>query len=614
MGENMRDMTLNLIVNSQVDRVKDFNKELKKTQNGIENTQNKVGWLSKSLRRLFGAYALFAGAKGFIKTYRQIDLVQRSLSALTGGVAEGAKHFEFLKNAAFQTGTGIMEVAKAYRGYYYAAKTAGLSNEELQNSFMGVMVGARVLGANKVQVSGAMLALEQMLNKTTVQAEEMNRQLGNAISGAREMAAEAMGMSVAEFTQKMQKKQIKSAEFVKKFGDYMYKQFKEKLPEAMKSLDAQVVNLSNAWILLQKELGDMGIGRELVRIVAALMRLIQSPKLLWTVRTLGAGFASILKLVGDCIDQIKMIVFLLGPVVLGGLVDKLIKGVIALVMWIRAGNLALSTTQKFFVGLTIAFLFIEDFIYFLMGKKSLLQLALTGDESMSTMERIVTQLIEIGGALGTIYFFVWSLSKFKGVLTNLFGKKLPKLNAGEGGIAETAKGGVSVGGGGAGIGIAGKQAAETSKILKSSGQPFTRAEIDLMKKNAAKDAFKNAKYIKSASRVGLKGLPYLGEGLIIYDVLDQAYTKSGGIDYKRLGAPVPGVGFAGYVPELTKTETYAPNITYSPQTKIDVHGNSPQEILAQIKGFLDERDRNFWTKITNPATNLIPSFAGGQRN
>ena len=42
MSENMRDMTLNLIVNSQVNKIKEFNKNLKDTKASIDNVSQKI--------------------------------------------------------------------------------------------------------------------------------------------------------------------------------------------------------------------------------------------------------------------------------------------------------------------------------------------------------------------------------------------------------------------------------------------------------------------------------------------------------------------------------------------------------------------------------------------
>ena len=54
-------------------------------------------------------------------------------------------------------------------------------------------------------------------------------------------------------------------------------------------------------------------------------------------------------------------------------------------------------------------------------------------------------------------------------------------------------------------------------------------------------------------------------------------------------------------PILDKTETYSPEIHYEPKYEINATNMTPE----QLKAMLDERDRNFWTSLLNPATMLL---------
>ena len=603
MAENMRDMTLNLIVNSQVNKVKEFNKNLKDTKDNIDNVTQKTGWLDKSLRRLFGAYFGIKGIKSLINTYRQIDMVQRSLNALTGSAEMGAKHFEFLKKASFQTGTGLMQVAKAYRGYYYAAKTAGLADEELQHSFLGVMIGARVLGANNQQVGGAMLALEQMLNKTTVQAQEMNLQLGNAISGAKEMAAEAMGMSVPEFVDRMQKKMINSAEFVRKFGDYMYKTFINKLPEAMKSLDASVVNMQNAWILFQKEvMGGIrgGMGQAITKLSATIMKILLSPKIIQFAHAIGFALEQVVNVLNFVVNNLTTIIMLLSPVMLGGLLDKIVVLLKDAVKWIAAGNLQLSATQVMLFRILVLLAGVQEIIAFFTPMEGALETAILGKDQ-SWIDRVQYLL----GGLTSIYFMLDAIMGFKmtkGVFSWLGGTKAVKGIKSWAGVGKNATKATEVV----------KDGGELSKILKPSGQNFTRAEIDLMKSGTTTGTKTIGKGL--FSKVGTK---LAGLGTVAWLATLGEVINAGNQNVSKMGInpmSISPYGFAQPInytpPQLNKTETIAPTINYEPKYHIEANSMT----VEQLRAMLDERDRNFWTSLTNPTTRLVPNFSLGGNN
>ena len=569
------------------------------------------------------------GIKSLVNTYRQIDMVQRSLNALTGSAEMGAKHFEFLKKAAFQTGTGLMQVAKAYRGYYYAAKTAGLADEELQHSFLGVMIGARVLGANNQQVGGAMLALEQMLNKTTVQAQEMNLQLGNAISGAKEMAAEAMGMSVPEFVDKMQKKMINSAEFVRKFGDYMYKTFINRLPEAMKSLDASVVNMQNAWLLFQTEvMGGIrgGMGQALTKLARLIMQVLLSPKIKQMAHAIGFALEQVVNILNFLVQNLSTIIFLLGPVMLGGLLDKIIVLLKEAVAWIAAGNLQLSATQIMLFRILVLLAGVQEIIAFFTPMEGALETAILGKDQ-SWIDRIQYLL----GGLTSIYFMLDAILGFrmtKGLLGWLGGTKAVKGIKSWAGVGKQAKT------------VATVAEKEAPILLDQYGRPLVREATKTTTKAVAKGG---ASWLGRFAGVGSKAAPFLGAaGRFLgpvgalwsgFDMLSDNYRnekekqqsiermrKQREIDAKLknmdmyISAPSSkGFNFGGLMnytpPQLNKTETIAPTINYEPKYHIEANSMTPE----QLRAVLDERDRNFWTSLTNPTARLMPNFLGGNQ-
>ena len=621
MAENMRDMTLNLIVNSQVNKVKEFNKNLKDTENSIARTSNKIGWLGKTLKRFFGAYMGVNLIKDLVNTHRKLDLVRRSLNALTGSAQMGAKHFEFIKKAAFETGTEIESIAKAYRGYYYAAKTAGLADEELQHSFLGVMVGARVLGSGKMSVSGAMLALEQMLNKTTVQAEEMNRQLGNAISGAREMAAEAMGMSVAEFTEKMQKKQIQSAEFVKKFGDYMYKTFIKKLPEAMKSLDANIVNLKNAWLLFKMEIMDKGAGREITKIVRTLMQIIMSPKTRVAIIAIGKALNFVFTIIRYLVDNIKIIMYFMAPFMIGAALTRTVDILKKVVLWIDATNGSLATTQRLLLSLLVSLSAAKTIAEEIAGK-GLIKEITTGEREEVDPEtgEVKKYRVGKGGKVArsvALYGYTelvasvlarkpfaltralgGGLSKIPmiGKLGTAIGSKLPKEGIWAN-IVKWAKQGEK-----AGEVAKEAKAIETvreSLILNKAGKPFILGKGITEVSNVAK-----ASQMSKLGTFAKSFIPFASTGAMAaffdYWLLGNL-MHAGNKNVSKMGINPMSISPYGFAqplgirppqaPSLEKTETIAPTINYNPQYNIDARGMSPE----QLQQTLQRHDENFWS-------------------
>ena len=93
-----------------------------------------------------------------------------------------------------------MAHALAQRG-----ETAGLRMEDVRNIFTGVSMAASKLGLDAESTQGIFKALEQMMSKGTIGAEELRHQLGDRLPGAFTIMARALGVTTEKLTEMMSK-------------------------------------------------------------------------------------------------------------------------------------------------------------------------------------------------------------------------------------------------------------------------------------------------------------------------------------------------------------------------------------------------------------------------
>lgn len=261
--------------------------------------------LAKSFRRAFGIFFGIQGIRNIVQTYTKLDDLQRVLNGISGGAEEGAKQFAFLKREAFRTATDIDIVAESYKNFYSAAKGAGFSMGQAQGMFSAILTAGRGIGANQQQIGGALVALEQMLSKGKVSAEELRKQLGNALPGAMQIAARAMGVTNQQF-QEMLKNGISSVEFVQKFAQQAEKELGKNLAENVKSLNSELTNLATAWkLLIYETMKEGGTGESLAKAVREITKLLVSPTLHKALNLIGKALAFVIK-------HIKLILLLFG--------------------------------------------------------------------------------------------------------------------------------------------------------------------------------------------------------------------------------------------------------------------------------------------------------------
>lgn len=246
--------------------------------------------LAKSFRRAFGIFFGIQGIRSVIQTTRDLDLLQKSIKGLTGSVQD----WQFLRQEAYRTGTSLKTIARAYKNFYSAARGSGFNGNQIQGMFSGLLTAGRGIGANQQQIGGALVALEQMLSKGKVSAEELRKQLGNALPGAVEIAQRAMGVTGAQF-EEMMKKGISAAEFVPKFIAQAEKELGKGFKENIKSLDFALVNLNTAWMEFQANILRGEAGEALAQLVRDVTKILRSQTLLRFVQMIGKALTVIIK-------------------------------------------------------------------------------------------------------------------------------------------------------------------------------------------------------------------------------------------------------------------------------------------------------------------------------
>lgn len=267
----------------------------------LENkAMKKTSVLSNSLKRMFvGVLGTFA-VKSIMDATVKLDTLQRSMSALAGSEAGGKSQLAFLRMEAERLGQSFEVIADSYKNLFAAGVGAGWSSTEIQNVFSSVLEAGTVLGSSKQQIGGALLALEQMISKGKVSMEELRRQLGNALPGAMQIAAKAMGVTSEEL-QEMLKNGLVAEDFVKRFARTLHDEYANKVPLASRTLRAELERLGNAVFFLQTALLDGDNMQGVAEAIRQITQLISSPVFLKTINGIG-------KLVGFLAKNIKLII------------------------------------------------------------------------------------------------------------------------------------------------------------------------------------------------------------------------------------------------------------------------------------------------------------------
>jgi len=144
--------------------------------------------------------------------------MQRTMSVLSAATGDAAASLKMVIAESRRTGQQFSELAKGYAQLAAAARGTTLEGKGVQSMFKAINTAALALRLDVNQTKGALKALEQMISKGTVSSEEMRQQLGERLPGAFRLAADAAGLTTAEFSKQLAQGKILAEDLLPKLA------------------------------------------------------------------------------------------------------------------------------------------------------------------------------------------------------------------------------------------------------------------------------------------------------------------------------------------------------------------------------------------------------------
>lgn len=219
------------------------------SRQALSYTQRLRGEMLSMATTAIGLYAALNQASDALNTYNQRQaMVNGLMVANKGDRAATASDLAYIKSEADRLGIAINQLGGGFTKFSVAAAGAGVSSYNTKKIFTSVAEAGRVMNLSAEDSNGIFLALTQMMSKGKIQAEELRGQLGERLPGAFNLMAEALGVTVGELNNMLDKGQVLANEdtFVK-FADVMTAKFSGQLPAALRSLSSDLGRLQNAW-------------------------------------------------------------------------------------------------------------------------------------------------------------------------------------------------------------------------------------------------------------------------------------------------------------------------------------------------------------------------------
>lgn len=139
---------------------------------------------------LFNAVAAGYSFKELVNTGREMMQLELMLKTVSGSQAVFNDNLEFTKKVANELGIDIQNLTESYAKFYLAGKPL-FTRDVMQEAFKGSQTYFRLLGMQPEKIKLANKAIEQMMNKQRVNAEELKGQLAEHATGTLQFFADA---------------------------------------------------------------------------------------------------------------------------------------------------------------------------------------------------------------------------------------------------------------------------------------------------------------------------------------------------------------------------------------------------------------------------------------
>ncbi|HAV9928695.1 TPA: tape measure protein, partial [Escherichia coli] len=269
-----------------------------------DRAANSLDNLSSAAVRAAGA---FISMQAVINSYRQIMEVglqrassERSIDFVFGDQSTQVK--KFIQDLTQITGMDTTETQAQFASFGASATTTmGLEgSEELFKNLTGF---ARLMGRSDEQIQRALTAVSQMASKGQVMAEELKGQLSEALPGATQAFAKALGLTEKQLFDKMKNGDVKASDALPKFAKELGSQIDSRggWKAIQDSTQTMLGNLKNTW---NNSLTDIFKGSEdgLQDFTRSLTTLLNS--LGGSGKSLGEHFGDLMKSMSNGVDNL----------------------------------------------------------------------------------------------------------------------------------------------------------------------------------------------------------------------------------------------------------------------------------------------------------------------
>ena len=230
--------------------------QLRKDIGGVKSPVNE---LKNTFAALGAAVGVGALAKSFLDAGVYMDRMTKALSNISGGIKPAIESIQYLRSESQRLGQVFQDQVKGYTLLAAATRGTVLAGRQTEQMYSDLMEATTAFQLSQEDAYLSVRAIQQMLNKGKIQAEEFRGQFGERIPAAFEALKVVLGKTDQQISVMMERGQLYSADIVPSLLRVIALMNKSGLAESTKSAQAEINRLKNAWFEFRASIMDSGI-------------------------------------------------------------------------------------------------------------------------------------------------------------------------------------------------------------------------------------------------------------------------------------------------------------------------------------------------------------------
>lgn len=281
-----------------------FNEGSRQSLDILQRVRGQVLSLIAAYGGLQGAISLATATFDVVRNQAKVE--SRLGMVFDGDTAKVAGEIAYLKETTDRLGVSFRVASDAYSRFAVAAKGSGANIDTIRYIFENVTKASVKAGLSNEEYEGTLRALEQMMSKGVIQAEELKGQLGDRLPGAVAAAAKGMGISIAEMLKRMEQGGVSAANVVN-LARELGKQSEGAVDTAATRVVQAAARFENARYEFMQALASQGVIEAFSDFLNKMTAFLNSDRGTRAVHVLAAAFNGLIEVLGWAVDHFETI-------------------------------------------------------------------------------------------------------------------------------------------------------------------------------------------------------------------------------------------------------------------------------------------------------------------